>query len=317
MATAIGTNVVNSIARRYIMPEIVDQVYNSNPLFFRLYNANKRIIRGGYQIEVPLMYKEFTVGGSYQGFDLLDVSPQDTVKNGAWDWKQYYVPVTVDGLTLIKTDSPEAIADFIRFYFKQASMQMAENLGDGVNGDGTGNGGKDLDGIALALDDSGTYGGLSKTANSWWQSGLDNSSTTTMTLSALQTAFGSLTVGGQHPSLITTTQANYNRYWNLNQSFQRFPEDSTGSDQQLARAGFTNLLFNNVPFLVDSHSTANYVNFLNEEFWYFAVSPRADFYLEDFQQAIAQDAMTAKMLWAGNLLCTACNLQGRYTAMSA
>src|SRR5262252_8260015 len=106
MATPLGTNVVNSIARRYIVPEITDNVYNSNVLFFRLNTSNKKVIRGGTQIEAPLMYQRFAAGGPYSGLDLLDISPSDTVRNAAWDWKQLYVPVTVDGLTLIKTDSP-------------------------------------------------------------------------------------------------------------------------------------------------------------------------------------------------------------------
>src|SRR6266571_147268 len=136
MATPLGTNVVNSIARRYIVPEITDNVYGSNPLFFRLNTAKKVTIRGGYQIEAPLMYTRFAAGGAYSGPQLLDVSPSDTIRNAAFDWRQYYVPVTVDGLTLIKTDSPEAIADFIRIYFAQAELELAEFLGDGVWSDG-------------------------------------------------------------------------------------------------------------------------------------------------------------------------------------
>ena len=109
MATPIGTNEVNSISRRYIYPTLVDNVYRSNLMFFRLNARNKKILQGGYQIEVPLVYAKFAAGGWYQGFDVLDVSPSDTVKNAAFDWKQAYTPVSVDGLTLIRTDSPEAI----------------------------------------------------------------------------------------------------------------------------------------------------------------------------------------------------------------
>lgn len=314
MATPIGMNAVTAIARRYILPEIVDQVYSGNAVAYRLYKANKRIVRGGTQIEVPLMYARFAAGGPYQGFDLLDVSPSDTLLNGAWDWKQLYVPVTVDGLTLIKTDSPEAIADFIRLYFEQAEIEMAELISDGIWSDGTNP--RKIDGLQLAVDSTGTYGGLSRSTYSWWAAGED-SSTTTLTLAALQTAWGTATSGARHPTLIATTQANYNRYWNLLAQNVRYPVQPGGEDELMMSAGFTNLLFNQAPLLVDSRVPANHIFLLNEEYISMAVSPRGDFYMEDFQKPIQQDAMTAKILWAGNLIVTNCARQFKFTAISA
>lgn len=317
MATPIGTNVVNSIARRYILPEITDNVYNSNPLFFRLNQANKRIVRGGYQIEVPLMYQRFAAGGAYSGLDVLDITPSDTVRNAAFDWKQYYVPVTVDGLTLIKTDSPEAIADFIRLYFAQAEMEMGELLGDGVFSDGVTNT-KKIDGLKGAVDDTTiltTYGGLSRSTYTWWKSTVDTSGT--LTLTTLQTDFGTVTKGGRHPTLIVATQANYNRYWVLATAKQNFYVQPVAADEQLANAGFTNLLFNGVPFLVDSHVQTNHLYMLNEDFINLAVSPRGDFYMEDFQTAINQDAMVSKLYWAGNLVLTNCAVHAKLTSLAA
>lgn len=318
MATPIGTNVVNSIARRYIIPEITDNVYNSNPLFFRLNTAKKVVVRGGYQVEVPLMYSRFAAGGAYSGLDLLDVSPSDTIRNAAFDWRQYYVPVTVDGLTLIKTDSPEAIADFIRIYFAQAEMELSTFLGDGLYSDGVTNT-KKIDGLKGAVDDGTTlttYGGLSRTTYTWWKASVDTA-TTQLTLTALQTQFGNQSKGGRHPTLIVTTQANYNRYWVLLTAKQNFYVQPVAVDEQLANAGFTNVLFNGVPFLVDSNCQANTLYMLNEDFINLCVSPRGDFYMEDFQTAINQDAMVAKLFWAGNLYLTNCNVQGKFTAITS
>jgi hypothetical protein len=318
MATPIGTNVVNSIARRYILPEVTDNVYLSNPLFFRLNTAKKVTIRGGYQVEAPLMYSRFAAGGAYSGLDLLDVSPSDTVRNAAFDWKQYYVPVTVDGLTLIKTDSPEAIADFIRLYFAQAEMELSTFLGDGLWSDGVSNT-KKIDGLQGAVDDGTTlttYGGLSRSTYTWWKASVDTT-TTQLSLTALQTQFGNQSKGGRHPTLIVTTQANYNRYWVLVTAKQNFYVQPVAVDEQLANAGFTNVLFNGVPFLVDSNCPANNVFLLNEDFINLAVSPRGDFYMEDFQTAINQDAMVSKLFWAGNLYLTNCNVQGKFTAITS
>lgn len=324
MATPIGTNVVTSLARRFILPEIVDTIYDSNPIFYRMNAANKRIIRGGTQIEVPFMYKRFSAGGPYSGYDVLTVTPSDTVKNGAWDWKQQYVPVVVDGLTLIKTDSAEAIANFIQMYFQQAEEEMAENLGSGLWSNGVTNT-KNIDGLEGAIDAGSvltTYGGLLRSANTWLNAKVD-SSTSALTLATLQVLFGRASSGGRHPTLICSRQEQYNRYWALCQADQNFDTGVGGHDEQLASAGFTNLLFNNVPWVVDSHvpdgpDTSNSgIYMLNEDYMFLAVSPRADFYLEDFQKPVDQDAMVAKLLWAGNLVVRNPQRQAKMTNVSS
>jgi len=199
---AIGTDTVTSIARQFILPEIHDQIYASNPITFRLLAANKKMIQGGTQIEVPLMYKRFGHGGSYRGFDLLTVAPVDTIKNAVFDWKQYGVTVAVDGLTLIKTDSPDAIANLLTTQFAQARMELAEHLGDGIWSDGSN--AKDITGMEAAIDDgtiAATYGGITRSSNTWWKSQVD-SSTTTLTLDALNSLQGSAIKGAKSTSLI-------------------------------------------------------------------------------------------------------------------
>lgn len=330
MATPIGTDVVTSISRRFVMPEIVDQVYRSNVLFYRLQAMNKKTVRGGFQIEVPLLYSKFNSSGFFSGFDLLDTTPQDVVKNAAFDWKEAYVTITIDGLTLIKNDSPDAIASIIRSYFEAARMEMDDRLGQGVFSDGVTNT-KSITGLQAAIDNgtvAATYGGLGNrtTTNSFWQpaTGALDTTTTTLTLPAMQTVFGRATEGARHPTLLIGTQSNYDRYWNLNQVHQRFPTTAMGQDEQLAKAGFTNLLFNNVPFAVDSHVnttragvTGDSLYFLNEEYIQLVVSSRRDMVLEDFLQPVNQDAMTAKLLWAGELVFSNIARQGLMSALTA
>src|SRR5215471_11136176 len=178
MATPIGTNVLNSISRRYILPEVTDNIYRSNPVLFRLIASKKKLVQGGLQIELPLMYGRFAAGGPYQGFDQLTIAPSDTVKNAALDWKQHYVPLAIDGLSLIKANSPDAIANI---------------LAVGLWSDGSNP--KDLDGLKVAIDDgtvNNTYAGLSRTTNTWWKSKID-STTAALDLASLQSMFGNCT----------------------------------------------------------------------------------------------------------------------------
>lgn len=323
MATPYGEDTVTAVSRHFILPKITDNVYNNNLLLFRLNSANKKLIRGGLQLEVPLMYAEMSGGGPYSGFDQLDATPSDTIKNAAFDWRQYHQMVTIDGLTMIRTDSELAIANTIELFFDQAQMQMAEWLGRGIWSDGTDP--KAIDGLEMAVDDSSVapvYGGLARASNDFWKSQVDNS-TSTLSGNALQSMFGACSEGGRHPTLIVSRQEQYDRFWGLNISGQEFPTGPGLVNDQLAQMGFHNLLFNGVPWVVDSHvfdgpDTSNSsIVFLNEDYLYFAVASRADFHLEDFVVPHNQDVMTAKLLWAGNLMSSNVSRQGKMTNISA
>lgn len=321
--TPIGTNTVTAISRRFILPKVADNVYKSNPFFLRANMANRRDVQGGTQIELPLMYTNMTSYGWYSGFDQLNTAPSDTVQNMALMWKQAYVIVSLDGLTMARVSSPEAIANLISLQFAQAQMQMADLLGAGIWSDAVANV-KAIDGLAGAIDGgsvTSTYGGISRSSNSWWNSQID-SSTSALTLAALQSMHGNCTQGGQHPTIIASNQTQYNRYWALNTPFTQYPRQPVGQDEALASAGFTNLMFNNTPWIVDSHIGTAAPNadgqlfMINENFLEFIVVSNMDFYLEDFQTPIDQDAMVSKLLWMGDIALNNCQLQGKFTALT-
>lgn len=326
MATPIGTNAVNSISERYLKPTLVDNVYRSNLMFFRLLMRNRKMLQGGTQIEIPIVYERFAAGGFYQGFDLLDITPSDTVKNAAFDWKQAWTAVSVDQLTLARTNSPEAIVNFLGYQFQQAEIELAEILGSGVWSNSALNS-KSIDGLPGAVDNgsvAAVYGGLTRSTNTFW-----NSQVTTITpplsLAAMMTMMGNCTEGGRRPTILVTTQAVYNLYWALNTGInsssgvpgQAFPAQPGGEDVQLGQAGFTNLVFNGIPLVVDSHVPAASMYFLNEDYIDLYVNPMADFKMNDFREPVNQDAMTSLITWMGNIVVGNCLRQGKLLGITS
>ncbi len=323
-ATPIGVNDVTSISRRLIMPKIYDNVYKSNAAFFRLNAMDKIEEQGGFQIEVPVLYADILAGGPYSGFDVLDVSPNDTIFNLAFPWSQYYVPVSIDGLSLARADGPDPVANLVKTKLAQADLSLRNRLGSGLWSVGTN--ANDMVGLPLIVDNGtleASYGGVSRTTYPFLKAQID-SSTTTLTFAAMQSLFGSCTFGGRSPSIGFSTQAQYNVYWGLlagQSGGQYFPVQPGGTNEQLAQAGFSNLLFNGVPILVDSHVPTVTANgkfyFLNEDFITLIVHSRVNMYLEDFQTPINQDAMTAKILWYGQIVCGVPQSCGKFTDLSA
>jgi hypothetical protein len=318
--TPIGVNTVTAISRRLILPKITDNIYLSNPLFFRWNRANKMLVKGGFQIEIPIMYAKMAAGGVYSGYQVLNVAPTDSIQNAALPWSQHFSAVTVDGLTQLRAASDEAIVDYLATQFKQAEMDLADQLGYGLWS--TGSNPQEIAGLYEVVDNGSvqtSYAGISHSANSWWNSQID-STTTTMGTNALNSLFQNTTEGGRSPTVIISNKANYNRYYNLNLASQQFPVQPGGHDTQAAQAGFENLVFNGVPWFVDSHMGTSAAQggpfMLNETYFDFIISRLANFTLRDFITPPNQDAMTALLLWAGNLTCGNIARQGAFTALT-
>lgn len=318
---AVGQDQLTALARHYVLPQVTDNAYlKNNALLYRLIRSNKRMVQGGTQIEVPMMYRRFAQGGgAYRGFDILNAQPQDTIKNAYVDWKQHYAAFAVDGLTLIRADSPLAIANHLNVQAQQMFMEMADNLAMGIYANGVTNP-KDIDGLAAVVDDSNTYAGIDRTVDTWFQAKVD-SGTTTLSFTGLFGLFSDCIIGGTHPTIWFGDGTNYNRLIALfapaNGYDVQFVRQPGGHDEVLAQAGFTNVLLHNVPFVRDDNAPSTDVYALNENFLSLVVSPRADFYLMDFQKPHNQDAYISMLVWAGNLICMNARAQGRLDNLSA
>jgi hypothetical protein len=318
--TAIGADTVTSISRHYILPELTDIVYDAIPLLFRL-NKAKKIIPGGTQLEAPIITSRMAAGGTYRGSQVLSMVPSDTIQNAVWDWKQYYVPVVIDGLTMLKVDSPLAIANLIRIQFEQAEMDMSTNLAIGLFSDGSTDPNA-IDGLQLAVDSTGTYGGVSRSAISAWGA-QEDASTSTLSLTALNSMHGNTRKGGRSASVIVSRQEQYNRYWKLAMDKANIFLEPTRVDSKMADLGWGGLIFNGVPWIVDDRTfdgpnTSNSaILMLNEDYIHMAVSPRANFFLEPFKSPVDQDVMASNLLWAGNVLVRNPGRQGKMTAVAA
>lgn len=320
-ATVVGTDVVTSLSRRFILPTIIDQIYGTNALFWRLNSAGKkRYIQGGTHVEVPFMYAEFSNGGPFQGYDLLDTAPNDTVKNGVFEMKQHHVPVSIDDRTLVRFNSPDSAFSGLSFLWEQARMQLASNIGTGLYSDAVTNP-KQISGLQGAVDAGGvatTYAGLTRASNTYLNSQVD-STTATLTLSALNTWQSSFEKGGYTNTLILSRKEQYNRLWALLIANQRYE----ARDETLTNAGFTNLLFNNVPWVKDDkvfdgpNASNSAIVGLCEDVIELAIFGNTDFAMEDFRKPTNQMAMVGFLLCYLELMVLAPRVQGKMTNVSA
>jgi hypothetical protein len=167
---------------------------------------------------------------------------------------------------------------------------MADLLSTGLYSAGTA--AKDIVGLRAWIDSGNTVGGIDQSTYTWFGS-TEDSSTTTLTISALQTNFNAASLNNSGPTFLIGTKANYNRLYSLLTPQQRF------IDTETAKAGFQSLMFNGVPFLSDTYCPASHIFGLNDEALKFCVHSDEDMRFQPFIVPVNQNVKTAKVFWMG------------------
>ncbi|MDD4971849.1 MAG: phage major capsid protein [Paludibacter sp.] len=306
--------------------ELADNVTQNNPLLMYLNKrGNIRTFSGGNVILEEIMYNDSTTNNtnSYSGYEVLNISPNSPISSAQYAIAQYASAVTISGLELLQNSGKEAIIDLIEGRIRIAEAQLKNRIDTDLYLDGTGNGGKNLTGLAAAIPDaptSGTYGGIDRATWSFWQSkkysGVTDGGAAVsaaniipyMTNLALQ-----LVRGTDKADLILADANYYSLYANALQAIQRITSESD------AGSGFATLSFfgggTQAKVIMGggngSHATANHMWFLNTNYLHFRPHADRNFVpIGGERQAVNQDAIVKLMGWAGNLTVSNSSLNG-------
>src|SRR5690242_7869388 len=146
--------------------ELADNLTNNNALLARLKSkGNVRPFGGGNVILEEIMYNDPNTNNanSYSGYELINVSPDSPISAAQYSITQYADAVTMSGLEMLQNSSKEQIIDLMDGRMKVSESRLLNRIASDVYLDGTGNGGKNITGLAAAVPDaptSGTYGGI-------------------------------------------------------------------------------------------------------------------------------------------------------------
>lgn len=302
---------LSSITEKRFIPALVDNIFTSNVLLMRMKKRGAYVTRGsgGTSVVQPLAYATTSASAWYDGTETLDVSANDQIGAAEFDWKQIHAAIPITGRDESINQGREAIVNFVASKTQLAEMTIVDNVGTGLYNDGTTDS-KAIIGLRLAVDSAGTYGGINRTTYSWW-SAQEDSSTTALSLPLMQGIFGDCSVGNDKPTLITCNQDVYDLYWAKLQPQQRWTDKGT------ADAGFTNLMFNGAPVVVDGKCPSAHMFFINEKYLKFHVMADKNFKFTGFVRPTNQDVHVAQILWMGALSCSNCRMQGKLGAIAS
>jgi len=306
--------------------ELADNLTNNNALLRRLKTkGNVRPFSGGNVILEEIMYNDTTTNNanSYSGYELINISPDSPISAAQYAITQYADAVTMSGLEGLQNSGKEQIIDLLDGRMKVSEARLLNRIAGDIYLDGTGNGGKNITGLAAAVPDapsSGTYGGINRATWSFWQSQKYSGATdggAAVSASNIQQYMTTLALrlvrGNDKADLIVADGNYYGLYVNSLQAIQRITSDSD------AAAGFASLKFYGGGMSADvvmdggigASATANHMWFLNTNYIFLRPHKDRNFVpIGGERQAVNQDAIVKLYGWAGNLTTSGAQFQG-------
>jgi len=289
--------------------------------------GNVRPFGGGNVILEEIMYIDSSSinVNSYSGYEVINIAPNSPISAAQFNIAQYAGSVSMNGLEMLQNANKEQVIDLLEGRLKVAETQLMNRIDYDLYQDGTGNGGKNLVGLASAVPDSpstGTYGGINRANYSFWRSqsysGVTDggAAVSSANIQQYMTTLGlRLVRGNDKPDLWVADATYYSLYVNSLQSIQRVTSNGGGS----AGAGFVSLKFygggmeadvvmgGGVNGAVNTAGTAGgatsaHMWALNTNYIFFRPHRDRNFVpIGGERQSVNQDAVVKLIGWAGNL----------------
>jgi hypothetical protein len=303
--------------------ELADNLTQNNAILQRLnQKGNVRPFSGGNVILEELFYDDSATNNanSYSGYEVLNIAPDSPISAAQFKISQYADSVTMSGLEMLQNSSKEAIIDLLDGRMQVSEARLLNRISGDLYGDGTGNGGKNLDGLGAAVaavPTTGTYGGINRATWTFWQNQITSGATSSTTiLGAMTTAAIKQIRGTDKADLIVAGNTLYSYYVGALQAIQRIAAEESGA------AGFASLKFYGGGTSADvvlgggygAQETATYMYFLNTNYIFLRPHKERNFVpIGGERQSINQDAIVKLYGWAGNLTTSNSFLQGLLT----
>lgn len=296
MAIPQDTRFINQVVASTldeIRPVLVDNLFQSNALFARLYQKGKVMIDGGEEIRVPFIYDDLP-GGWYTGLGPFAAAQKEILTSLRFDWKQVYKSITLPAIDMAKNSGAHRTFDLVAAQFTAARMSLANDIGTELYNTGTDS--QKITGLRLATNSTGTYGKVVRGADVIGTAVTGNVDTTggSITLPMVNGFLTTASAGhAERADLIITTPALWDALWARVQPQQRYPSPS---QMDIANVGFEVININGAAVVADSKCPSGFMFVLNTDYIEFYVMQGYDFAVRGPWPLQTQDGFTAQVI---------------------
>ena len=314
----IATTTIESRRRK-----LADNVTDNTALLSRM-RQRKRVIpiTGGENILEELEYDENSTYKRFTGYEVLDIRPSDVFTSAKFDLRQVSVAVTISWTEQLKNAGKERMIPLLDRRIGNAEKTMVNGLSEDLYSNGMADGGKQIDGLGIAVPvdpTAGTYGAIDRSTFEFWRS-------RTVKTGAVPAATGAVANirakmmelwtqtcrGMDKVDLIPADNTMYIGFWSALQEQQRF------ANARMAQMGFTSIKFISADVVLDGgvggSAPDGTMFFLNTDYLRWRPHSDGDMVPSEDRHATNQAALVKLILWAGNMTCSNSFLQGRLRA---
>jgi hypothetical protein len=258
----------------------------------------------------------------YSGYDQLLNPAIDLFNDAFFDPKMVVVPVILSMQEILNNEGDNQLMDVLDSYMEAAEKALEDTMDAAIQSDGSGNGGKQLTGLATAIPitPTNTYGGIDRNAQTIWR-------TSTFDIQSVNTAIGtqanSTTIrpflnqvminrsrGRDYADLLIMSPEHYAAYDAATIAIQRQTNETS-----LGKLGFTALEYigggKRAEIVLDggigSNMPANTTFGINTDTLRLRYNPNRNFdklFTGDGQMPIDKDAIAQFIGWMGELTMT-------------
>lgn len=258
-------NVVDTLTLEEIVPRVVDTILRSNTFATKMLSKTKRF--GAATMDFPIKYKVGTAIQSFLGFDLLPTRFTDTRVLLKYNPKFVAANVALAGTDLISNNTAAKVLDLTRVEMQSRAQDLADGLGTMLWSDGTGNGGKDMLGLAAIVDNgttAPTIGGLARATYTTLNSTV--TAAAVLSLATMRTLYNNIADATIAPTRSYTDYPTWALYEQLLQPQEKIYKEVNIVPNYKGYEGFAGLMYAGMEVVPDRKATTGVMMFLNENF---------------------------------------------------
>lgn len=280
----VFTDRVSTTTQEKLLPSVVDNVLNSNILVVRTMQRPK--VWDGKTLDRAIKITKATNGGSFSGVDTFDTSLSESRIKLSFAPKAYAKPVVIAGLEDAVNQTDSGVISLVKLTLEEARDDMADDLGDLVYSTGSGD---DFEGTGNLNDDgTGTdLVGNQSRATYTQLKGTKTALSAALTLTDMANLMKGVGAAGsrmQRPTLgicdedvwniyeaklTPTVVANYNANGYPQVTANTRPGQAVSENSLNGTQGFASITYRGMPIVADEKSTAQNLQFLNENYFDF------------------------------------------------
>jgi hypothetical protein len=262
---------------------------------------------GGKKIRIPLAY-DIAEGGAYERADTLSSDDKEILNAAYFGWKHYYGNATIFRTDELQNAGEYAEVQLVESRISAAQKKVTKDLSTDIYGSASDTA-KQLTGFLTMFNatTSTKYGDIAEAdlvaqdGTKPWKANLTITSEG-ISLAVLRTLASTAKIGNgkeDKPNIGVTTETLFNIIKGILQAQQQFIKDDS-----TVKAGFTNLVFEEMILNADDYCPSGYSMLFNEAHTGFAVHKSGFFVRAPWADMIVagKAAKAMKIFWDGNLI---------------